>query len=93
MPACKRRFCPHCNETVSKSTFYNHKDLYCRQGEWYREEKVAKISSDRQRPKQSDTTAPSPSSVDSAAEVMPSSGMVTGDPDYCGEGAFLRSDA
>ena len=36
----KIKFCPLCNEMVSKSTFYNNKDLYCRQGDWYKEKDV-----------------------------------------------------
>lgn len=28
------RLCPHCQESVSLSTFYTHKRLYFKDGEW-----------------------------------------------------------
>ena len=30
----KRKYCPHCKEYVSPSTFHTHKDLFFRHGSW-----------------------------------------------------------
>ena len=34
LPSRKRKFCPHCQENVSTSTFYEHRDRYFRNGKW-----------------------------------------------------------
>ena len=30
----KRKYCPHCEEYVAVSTYYCHRDLYFKGGEW-----------------------------------------------------------